>query len=116
MLIHKLLKTLTLAAAGTAMGSASAADVRSPRTPESLEAAVADVIATLNPSQRSIVKGTAKDSLHLLLPEWGKDIEERLFPTDKDSRLRALVCKRTCASEEAALVIMEAAWEELQRR
>ena len=107
-----LLKAVAVAAVLT---SASAADLHSQSPPESLEAAVSAVLASLSASQKSIVKGTAKESLFMLLPEWGEDIEERLSLRTKGSRLVATVCARACLPAEAALVIMEAVWKELQQ-
>ena len=95
--------------------SAHSADSSSSAAPETLETAVSAVIARLSPSQKSIVKGTAKDSLFLLLGEWGDDIEERLQLKNKNSKLAAAVCKKVCSAEEATLVIMKAAWDELQK-
>jgi hypothetical protein len=94
--------------------SAHAADSTSAPAPETLETAVLAVLARLSPSQKSIVKGTAKDSLFLLLGEWGDDIEERLLLKNKNNKLAATVCKRVCSAEEAKLIIMNAAWDELQ--
>jgi hypothetical protein len=99
----------------TPVRKAQAADSTTSATPETLETAVAAVIARLSPSQKSIVKGTAKDSLFLLLGEWGDDIEERLQLKNKNNKLAAIVCKKACTSEESTLIIMHAAWEELQR-
>jgi hypothetical protein len=117
--MKKLLKTSTLAIvaaiAVSAAMTARAADSTSAPAPETLEAAVSAVLARLSPSQKSIVKGTAKDSLFLLLGEWGDDIEERLLLKNKNSTLAATVCKRTCSPEEASLLIMKAAWDELQK-
>jgi hypothetical protein len=95
--------------------STRAADSASRLAPETLETAVTAVLARMSPSQKSIVKGTAKDSLFLLLSEWGDDIEERLLLKNKNNTLAATVCKRACSSEEATLIIMKAAWEELQK-
>jgi hypothetical protein len=95
--------------------SARAADSTSPPASETLEAAVSAVITRMSPSQKSIVKGTSKDSLFLLLGEWGDDIEERLLLKNKNNKLAATVCKRACSAEEATLVIMKAAWDELQK-
>lgn len=95
--------------------SAHSADSTLQPAPETLEAAVSAVLGRLSPSQKSIVKGTAKDSLFLLLGEWGDDIEERLLIKNKNNKLAATVCKRTCTSEEAKLIIMNAAWDELQK-
>jgi hypothetical protein len=111
-------KLLTIALAATvsalcAVNTVHAADSAS--APETLEAAVSAVIARMNPSQKSIVRGTAKDSLFLLLGEWGDDIEERLLLKNKNNKLATTVCKKTCSSEEATLIIMKAAWDELQK-
>jgi hypothetical protein len=95
--------------------SAHSADSTSQSAPETLETAVSAVLAKLSPSQKSIVKGTAKDSLFLLLGEWGDDIEERLLLKNKDNKLAATVCKKACKPEEATLIIMNAAWDELQK-
>ena len=95
--------------------SAHSADSTSQPATETLEAAVSAVLARLSPSQKSIVKGTAKDSLFLLLGEWGDDIEERLRLKNKGSTLAAAVCKRACSAEDATLIIMKAAWDELQK-
>jgi hypothetical protein len=95
--------------------SAKAADSTSSAAPETLETAVSAVLVRMSPSQKSIVKGTTKDSLFLLLGEWGDDIEERLLLKNKNNKLAATVCKRICTSEEAKLIIMNAAWDELQK-
>jgi hypothetical protein len=106
---------ITLALTVNVMTTAHAADSTSALTPETLEAAVSAVLARMSPSQKSIVKGTAKDSLFLLLGEWGDDIEERLLLKNNNSKLAVTVCKKACSAEEATLVIMKAAWDELQK-
>jgi hypothetical protein len=116
-LLNRLL-TIVLAATVSALcavNTVHAADSASAPPPETLEAAVSAVIARMNSSQKSIVKGTAKDSLFLLLGEWGDDIEERLLLKNKNNKLATTVCKKTCSSEEATLIIMKAAWDELQK-
>jgi hypothetical protein len=113
-LLNKVL-AITLAIAVNTMSTAQAADSTSASTPETLESAVSAVLARLSPSQKSIVKGTSKDSLFLLLGEWGDDIEERLNLKNKSNKLAATVCKKACSAEEATLVIMKAAWDELQK-
>jgi hypothetical protein len=95
--------------------SARAADSTSSAAPETLETAVSAVLARMSPSQKSIVKGTAKDSIFLLLGEWGDDIEERLNLKSKSNKLAAKVCKKACSAQEATLIIMNAAWDELQK-
>jgi hypothetical protein len=97
------------------LSTAQAADSTPSAAPETLEAAVSAVLVRLSPSQKSIVKGTSKDSLFLLLGEWGDDIEERLHLKNKSNRLAATVCKKACSAEEATLIIMRAAWDELQK-
>jgi hypothetical protein len=110
-----LVQAIVIAMTASFAISARAADSTSPPATETLEAAVSAVLARLSPSQKSIVKGTAKDSLFLLLGEWGDDIEERLQLKNKSSKLATTVCKKTCSAEEATLVIMKAAWDELQK-
>jgi hypothetical protein len=114
-LLNQAVISLALLTALNVTSSAVAADLATTSAPETLEAAVVAVIARMSPSQKSIVKGTAKDSLFLLLGEWGDDIEERLNLKSKNNKLAAIVCKKACTSEESTLIIMHAAWEVLQR-
>jgi hypothetical protein len=83
--------------------------------PETLGSAAAMALAKLGPSQRSIVRGTAKDSLVMLVPEWGEDIQELLQLNAENKKLLAVICKRSCTPEEATLMVMEAVWEALQK-
>ena len=116
-LLNQAVLALSLLTALNVTSFAVAADSASSSiaAPETLETAISAVIARMSPSQKSIVKGTAKDSLFLLLGEWGDDIEERLNLKNKNNKLAATVCKKACTSEEATLIIMYAAWEELQK-
>lgn len=84
-----------------------------PELPDSLDAAVAAVVARLNPAQRSIVRGTARDSLFMLAPEWGEDIHQILGLDGRNPELVREVCGE-CSRDEATLRIMEAAWETLR--
>jgi hypothetical protein len=71
--MHKLIAALL---ACSLITSAWANDPRTTGTaPETLESAAAMALAKLGPSQRSIVRGTAKDSLMTLMAEWGDDLE-----------------------------------------
>jgi hypothetical protein len=83
--------------------------------PETLESAVAVALAKLGPSQRSIVRGTAKDNLVMLMPEWGEDLEVQLQLSGENKNLLAVICKRSCTPEEATLAVMQAVWEALQK-
>lgn len=114
-LLNQAVLVFALLTALNVTSGAYAADAASASTPETLEAAVVAVIARMSPSQKSIVKGTAKDSLFLLLGEWGDDIEERLNLKNKSNKLAATVCKKACSSEEATLIVMKAVWDELQK-
>lgn len=95
----------------------SMADVKPlPRSewPSTVAAAVPLIIATLTPSQRSIVAGTSRDSLFLLQSEWGEDIEVLLGLGAGNAELVLAACGRPCKVEQATLVLMEAAWRSLQ--
>ena len=77
--------------------------------------AVERTLASMKPHQKSIVRGTAKDSLSLLLPEWGSDIQELLGLNPANTRLAAELCAKTCSTEEATLRVMDAAQDVLLR-
>jgi hypothetical protein len=82
----------------------------------SVEAAVAAIIQRLNPAQRSIVQGTPKDNLFMLQGEWGEDIEELLGLEQGNQALKAAVCAAVCTSDQATFLLMQKAWEVLQRK
>jgi hypothetical protein len=84
--------------------------------PRTVAEAVPHIIATLTVSQRSIVRGTSKDSLQQLRAEWGEDIERLLGLNNGNAALVLAACERVCRADEAALVLMEAAWLALQTR
>jgi hypothetical protein len=111
--MHKLIATLL------ACSLVTSAWANEPRTtgaaPETLESAAAMALAKLGPSQRSIVLGTAKDSLVMLMPEWGEDIQELLRLNAENKKLLGVICKRACTPDEATLAVMEAVWEVLQK-
>ena len=79
------------------------------------ERAVARTLASMKPHQKALVRGTAKDSLSLLLPEWGSDIQELLGLNPTNTRLAAELCSMACTVEEATLRVMDAAQDVLRR-
>ncbi len=81
----------------------------------SLQHAVKLTLAALKPHQKSLVRGTAKDSLFLLMPEWGSDIQELLGLNPTNASLAAQLCAKVCSMDEATLLVMEAAHEVLVR-
>jgi hypothetical protein len=81
----------------------------------SLQRAVKLTLAALKPHQKSLVRGTAKDSLFLLMPEWGSDIQELLGLNPSNVGLAAELCARACSVDEATLLVMEAAHDVLVR-
>ncbi len=81
----------------------------------SLQHAVKLTLAALKPHQKSLVRGTAKDSLFLLMPEWGSDIQELLGLSPSNVGLAALLCAKVCSVDEATLLVMEDAHEVLVR-
>jgi hypothetical protein len=112
------MKNLLTTAALLVFCTVAIADVKPlPRAqwPGNLAEAVPLIIATLNPTQRSIIGGTSKDSLRLHLGEWGEDIEKLLGLDNGNTVLVAAVCGRPCRADEATLALMEATWEALQK-
>ena len=85
------------------------------RWPQSVAEAVPHILGTLTTTQRSIISGTSKDSLFLFLGEWGEDVEVLLGLNSGNTSLVRASCGHPCSSDEAALKLMEAAWEALQR-
>jgi hypothetical protein len=83
--------------------------------PITVAEAVPLIIATLTVSQKSIVRGTSKDSLQQLQAEWGGDIEHLLGLNDGNIALVSAACGRPCKTDQATLVLMEAAWSALQK-
>jgi hypothetical protein len=83
--------------------------------PSAVAEAVPHIIATLTVSQRSIVRGTSKESLQQLRGEWGEDIERLFGLNDGNTALLSAACGRLCPADEAAFVLMEAAWLALQK-
>ena len=82
--------------------------------PGTVAAAVPLIVRTLTPSQRSIVVGTSRDTLPMLQPEWGEDIETLLGLNAGNQPLVRDACQRPCAVDEATLRLMEAAWDALR--
>ena len=82
---------------------------------DSLQRAVKLTLVALKPHQKSLVRGTAKDSVFLLLPEWGSDIQELLGLSPGNVSLAAELCARACSVDEATLLVMQTAHEELAR-
>lgn len=103
-----------------ALSSAASPLAQQPK-PESIAAnsslrhAVKLTLAALKPHQKSLVRGTAKDSLFLLLPEWGSDIKELLALSPGNASLAAELCAKACSVDEATLLVMDAAHEALQK-
>jgi hypothetical protein len=83
--------------------------------PSTVADAVPHIIATLKPAQRSIVRGTSRDSLSLLQGEWGEDIEQLLGLKQVNTALVSAACGRPCTVDEATLLLMDAAWLALQK-
>jgi hypothetical protein len=81
----------------------------------SLQRAVKLALAALKPHQKSLVRGTAKGSLFLLMPEWGSDIQELLALSPGNLGLAAELCAKVCSVDEATLMVMEAVHEVLVR-
>ncbi len=83
--------------------------------PGTVASAVPFILNTLTPSQRSIVVGTPRENLFLLQGEWGDDIENLLGLNSGNSALVVAACGQPCKVDQATLLLMEAAWTELQR-
>ena len=83
--------------------------------PQSVTEAVPHILGVMTTTQRSIISGTSKDNLFLFLGEWGEDIEVLVGLNNGNTRLAHASCAKPCSSDEAALKLMEAVWEALQR-
>ena len=83
--------------------------------PSTVAAAVPLIVATLTPAQRSIVMGTSRENLFLLQGEWGEDIAVLLGLNAGNTALVAAACGPDCKIEQSTLLLMEAAWEALQK-
>ena len=83
--------------------------------PSTVSAAVPLILKTMTPTQRSVVVGTERDSLFLLLGEWGEDIETLLGLNAGNTELVKAACRARCKTEEATLELMFASWEALRR-
>jgi len=98
--------------------TAALADVKTlPRSswPYTVAEAVPHILGTLTITQRSIIGGTSKDNLFLFLGEWGEDIETLLGLNSGNTTLTHTSCGLPCTAEQAALKLMEAAWDALQQ-
>jgi hypothetical protein len=69
-----------------------------------LQINVVGFIATITVSQKSNIRGTNKDSLQQLFGLNGGN-----------TMLIAAACGRPCKTDEATLILMEAAWSALQQ-
>ena len=96
-------------------GAASPAVGQTTGWPRTVEQAIPVILARLRPHQASIVRGTSRENLFLLLSEWGDDIEEVLGLERGNDILIKAVCPSGCKIEQATLKLMELAWEKLQR-
>jgi hypothetical protein len=83
--------------------------------PSTVAQAVPLIIANLTVSQKSIIRGTSKDSLQQLQAEWGDDIEQLFGLNDGNTTLISAACGRPCKTDDATLILMEAAWSALQQ-
>jgi len=93
-----------------------AADQRaSTAWPDSLDGAVSVVVGRLNPNQKSLIRSASKGNLQVSLAEWAEDVQVALGLRSGNSKLIAAVCKRACTTDQATAIIMEAAWEALQK-
>ena len=111
--MHKLLTFLVATLIAT---HAWANDQRaSSAWPDTLDGAVSVVVGKLNQNQKSIIRSAAKDNLLVSLAEWAEDIQAVLGLHSGNSKLIAAVCQRACTPDQATILIMEAAWEALQR-
>jgi hypothetical protein len=98
--------------------ASSVADVKplpNSHWPRTVAQAVPLIIANLTISQKSIIRGTSKDSLQQLQAEWGEDIEQLFGLNDGNTMLVSDACGRPCKTDEATLILMEAAWSALQQ-
>jgi hypothetical protein len=112
------LKRLYIIAALLTWCASSVADVKplpNSQWPRTVAQAVPLIIANLTVSQKSIIRGTSKDSLQQLQAEWGDDIEQLFGLNDGNTTLISAACGRPCKTDEATLILMEAAWSALQQ-
>ena len=70
-------------------------------------------LASLKPHQRSLVSGTSKENLFMLLPEWGSDIQEALNLNSSNVSLASQLCGKPCSVESATLLVMQVVHERL---
>jgi hypothetical protein len=117
-LLRAIKQRFVIAAFACLASAHAAAEVKPlPRSewPSTVSAAVPLILNSMTPTQRSVVAGTERDSLFLLLGEWGEDIEALLGLNAGNAELVEAACRSTCKPEQAALELMFASWEALRK-
>lgn len=83
--------------------------------PSTVAAAVPHIVAALHSAQKSIVRGTSKENLFMLQGEWGEDVERLLGLNSGNVALVVAACGKPCPVDQATLLLMEAAWDALEK-
>jgi hypothetical protein len=99
------------------LGAGARADVKplpQSQWPRTVAEAVPPILASLTPTQQSIVSNTSKENLFWLQGEWGDDIGQLLGLNSGNMALREAACGHACPVEQATLKLMEASWEALR--
>ncbi|MDR3177029.1 MAG: hypothetical protein LBU06_10935 [Desulfovibrio sp.] len=82
--------------------------------PVTVEAAVADIITSLSPENKEVIRGTKREDLIMFHFSWGMWIRNYYGLWRGNAELIKSACGGNCHPDDASMVIIEKAWETLQ--
>lgn len=83
--------------------------------PDTVDGAVANLLAVLSEEDKAQVRSTSKDDLILFHFGWGTGIRNRFGLWRGNTGLAEAACGKGCHLDEVSMVIIEATWSALQK-
>lgn len=86
------------------------------KLPKTVEEAVDNILSTMQPKDKFIVKDTKKSDLIKFHHGWGTGIRNEFGLWKGNNDLIMSACGKPCHPDDASMIIIEAVWEELQKK
>ncbi|BCD89150.1 hypothetical protein PSm6_55570 [Pseudomonas solani] len=84
--------------------------------PTTVQATVADILASMTPEDKATIRQTKKDDLIMYHHGWGTGIRNYYGLWRGNSTLIESACGEGCHPDDASMVIIEAVWSALQQQ
>ena len=115
--LHRTTLTVLAVIFTCAVARAAEKDLLGPdEWPTTVSDTVADILRTMPEAEKRQIRQTRKDDLILFHHGWGTGIRNQYGLWRGNGALIFSACGKPCHPDDASMVIIEAVWEELQKR